>query len=379
MYTMSRVFIFFCRGVGGCMKLEFHLNKDTCESINFRVGKNPASLRRQMLLDTINYFKIKYPKYSSLTSGELVAYLGSLNIDRTKAMGLSETEFNDLFHLTQASDIYETFNGAQEFVLGDNFNKQISDKMATLDNYRGVDFSDMKIPFENNIITIESDDGFSPFNLQVYLLDGALYKDTELVYTLKVFMGTTWILDAHFVISKLPRVWISCDVESCTYRTSSEIFSNSPNKLPYCLKSLNSCQSCPFPTKPDLKFSRAVLAVKSMIFFYEVMRRFYKNPNFVYRTSKRLVGNHSKDSLKRNTPKEVKNTIDSGYIKLTDTRYVYVNKEPSTPRNNPSNRTSPCEHLRKSHFRRLKNGKIIKVESSIVNSGKPKKKIKIDS
>jgi hypothetical protein len=351
-------------------KLKYNLTKDTIAMLDSSSSGSglysPSNLRKRMLEDTINNFKNKYPKYKDLSHKDLLDMVRNFTLGMSDINKYDDLFLEDLTSYCMAVDIYKTYEGAQEFYLSYDNVAKIKDKAYDLREYLlKEDLKSMKIPpFENMIINLEGENSYyHNHNIQFYLLEGIDYKG-ENIYSIKVFDGWKFVLDAYIVISKLPRVFIFCDkLDVCEVGKVSNIVGDF---RPCCLRTFSNCDLCP---KKAGGINFATVAVNSVVVVYEVFKMFYKKPSFVYRVVKSIRGDKSDSEYERSKRRE------SNIIKINSKRYVYISSDDMERER--ITRESPCEHVRKEHKRVYKNGKVVVVKESVINRGKGTKIIKI--
>jgi hypothetical protein len=334
---------------------------------------NPTQLRKCILEHTINDFRTKYPDYNNKEYWELLRIVKIVSKSPENASKYPKDFIMDLTNYILAYDQLRTYEGAQEFHITFKTFSKIHEMLSDLENYPSTtNFKDMKIPFENMLFTVEgTTEPYGFINFQCFKVEDVKLTqkgEKKDIYTVKVFSDINFQMDAYFVVDLLPRVFLYC--EHC--KTENGCLNANPNTLLFeekritCLKNHRTCLSC---SNVQEGLPYASVGVKAVFMIYEVLKMFYKKPSFVYKVLKSIQGDKHSTTQERNKRKE------SNVITLTDKRYVYLSHD--KVRENIIKRNSPCEHLRKAHERKLKDGRIIKIKELTISKGKGKKIIKV--
>ncbi len=197
------------------------------------------------------------------------------------------------------------------------------------------------------------------------------------------FAGELIYLGFYFSPAKLPRVYVDCilvdDKSKCEL--------SNPIKLgdaTYCMKTNRTCSLCPIlheldyidkKTGEPTTITLAEIAYSLLIMIYKLMQEFGAEPEEVVKIKDSV--NIRKEYHKQNSS-DASDELDMIVLKKKRYKYVIIgggNKSSSSDSGDKSNRSSPCQHIRKGHYRRYRSGKIIYVKDNIINAGKGSNKI----
>lgn len=265
----------------------------------------------------------------------------------------------------------------------------------------------IKIPFPEFVITFEKMDGdkyseifYSIFeNTEKYVYYGKTYP----IYTIKELQYNTEEKDHlklinEFIITPpmLPRVYINCmNVYDCPYAVRANPFKKS--NYAELIKSIgldndmcqkthrthNLCKSYIFDYKT---LSRKILEERQELFFDKLIvnnsqtkaERSIESLLKIFLMLKRFSRirmNHQNKDVHNAWKSYLNNDKmthfnEGNIIYLTEKSYRYIKTEPRGELG--YTRESPCEHYRRAHYRKLKNGKIVFVKATTVCAGNKK-------
>jgi hypothetical protein len=248
--------------------------------------------------------------------------------------------------------------------------------------------SSFKMPCDSVVMLIKDGDGYADTILLCYYCgfdynNGAKSGKTYEVQSIKIvkdYSGWQYVTTASglFIPVIAPRLVLMCGYESatCSSRTKTEITKHVidcstseayPNTAHIaCLKSLRTIATCSGVTKKENArlYLLTIALCKALEAFYNrvsVSRQASVSKN-IYSGARPVNNQQSAYGY------SAERTID-----LTKPIVEYRGAQ-STGRHH-SKHASPRQHIRKSHVRRLKDGRVVVVRETIINRGKSVKKV----
>lgn len=318
------------------------------------------------------------------TSQEIVELVGKLALNKNKAKKKRIGEIV-LPIVTSYEKLIKFIDGATQFYVSSQSN--LMDIVQAFYNIEYVDknhFDQIDILLDKFIITYEKE-GHKNVCDDQYLTCSSVNIEgkEEKVYQANHFIGAVNYIGFYFLPSKLPRIYINCmyvnDKEKCTVSNPIKI-----DNMDYCMKTNRTCRNCPITqelrdekdnNKP-INATLAEMAYSMLLVVYHLMSIFGAEPEEVVKIKDSI-------SIRREYHKQNKSdTSDElDMIVLKKKRYKYMVIGGGTKRSSSRsgdgsiNRSSPCQHVRRGHYRRYKSGKIIYVKDNIINAGKGNNKI----
>lgn len=250
-----------------------------------------------------------------------------------------------------------------------------------------------KYPFEDIVITFQKNKKYCPYFITVFKMyekynNKRGEKEDILLIKLCITKGETNIklmesrlpvlFEFQYIKGLFNKLIISCKSLSKTCKNHVKPKFNitfgeeDAADIDYmCLKSWNTCESCPHSNTSivdfipsGLRFARQMYEIFKVVCF--VLDR-YANRNAIEII--KSTSGHKEERRITNTNKEYK---EQRIIKITTISNKYEQTGNGTKH---GHHESPVEHIRRGHYRKLSSGRIVEVRESIVNKGNTKKPI----
>jgi len=304
-------------------------------------------------------------------------------------MQLRQIMYIDLENVSKAFSVWYPLRTATEFVIDfetqyGKLSSYVYKLIPEIENK--IASNRFKYPFEDIVITFKTSRGYLPYFISVFkMLEMYKNKDKKLepIYLIKlcatkglVKSDTTPVFsEFQYIKSLYPRVIINCKpFSNCGNRVSRNIASFLPSgellkpQDSFCFTSWTYADSCPHTVPSPIPFiPEGVTYAKDCHYIASIVTFVLDMFN-----SKRIIDitPESRDGVSQRTNKNKQSTVQSNkrsrvlFITTIGKRYNSTGTGATH-----KNHKSPVEHVRRAHYRRLKNGRVIPVKQAVVNKG----------
>ena len=200
---------------------------------------------------------------------------------------------------------------------------------------------------------------------------------------IKVFrLDNEWQLlyDGSFINTQYPRYSKSCQAGmTCTAYIASNLLFDAGDGISYiyrheCRMGPNRSQICLYEQEYTKKYGVGLPGFLALVLMcYD---KWQKRPMKQYLNRNKFYPGDDVSLIITDTPQW--EHISKGYREVRLNNYLEIAEHIKISRRPVENRVSPCEHARRGHMRKLKDGRVISVRPSIVNKGGEKIIYKID-